>query len=139
MQALRVLVDGRPLPDNQGRSTKDKDEWTLPLPPGKHRVAVLARRADASGISDELEIDSRPLKDKPVMHVLAIGVNHYQDKDLNLNCAATDATLLAKTFERTCKGDLFADVRTQTLLNEKATAKAILRAIRRSGPTRPAR
>ena len=135
IQSLRLFVDGRPYTDANAAATFERGvqsadrEWTVELPPGKHQVAVLVRSADASGISNEIELDCRAAADKPVMHVLAIGVNEYQDKDLNLNCAANDAQLIADTFRATCQGGLFAEVRTHVLLNDKATRKGIQEAI----------
>jgi WD40 repeat protein len=135
IKALRLFVDGRPLNDKNVSTTfergvpKDEREWTVELPDGNHRVMVLARSADASGMSNEVEIDCRPAKDKPVLHVLAVGVSVYQDKALNLGCADNDATLLAKTFKSQSEGPLFGEVRPTVLLNKDATAQAVRAAI----------
>ena len=107
---------------------KDEREWLVELPPGKHQVAVLARAEDGFNVSNEVEIDCRPAKEKPVLHVLAIGVDKYQNKGLNLSCAANDAELIAKTFKTQCAGGLFGEVRTTVLLDEEATAAGVPRA-----------
>jgi uncharacterized caspase-like protein len=109
---------------------KDEQTWTVTLPPGKHQLAVLAGSSDASAISNKEIVDARAKADLPVMHVLAIGVSEYKDKTLNLNSAVKDATGIADTFKSACKGELFEDVRTQLLPNEKATREGVLAAIR---------
>jgi WD40 repeat protein len=136
IKSLRLYLDGRPFDARNAAATfeagvlENKQKWTLTLPPGKHHLAVLARSSDASAVSKELEIDSGPHQDKPVLHVLAIGINKYQDRDLNLASAANDAELITRTFETACKGELFGQVRAQPpLLNEKATRDKILEAI----------
>jgi WD40 repeat protein len=135
IKSLRLYVDGRLFDAKNAAATFDagvlenKQKWTVKLPPGKHHVAVLARSTDVSAVSKELELDGPPLVDKPVLYVLAIGINTYQDKDLNLGSAANDAKLITQTFETACKGELFGQVRTQTLLNEKATRDKIVEAI----------
>ena len=136
IKSLRLFVDGRPFTDTKAAAAfergvlNDVQEWSVTLPPGKHQVAVLVRSADSSGISNELELDCRAAVDKPVMHVLAIGVDVYQDKALNLGCAVNDARLIADTFTRTCKGALYPEVNTQVLLNDMATRDGIRDAIR---------
>jgi hypothetical protein len=133
--ALRLLVDGRPLPAgvgvNEYREGKQKDtvEWTVALPSGTHHLAVLARSADASAVSNEIEIDCREAAEKPILHVLAVGVDRYQSEGLNLKCAANDARTLAAAFKKGCQGDVFPEVRTSVLLDREATRPGILKAI----------
>jgi WD40 repeat protein len=140
--ALRLLVDGRPLIGKEGireyREGKQKEtvEWKVSLPPGQHQVSALARSADASAVSNDVEIDCRPAAEKPVLHVLAVGVSQYQDRDLNLKSAASDAAAIADAFRKNCKGDIYGEVHATTLPNEKATRPTVLAAIEelRSGP-----
>ena len=68
----------------------------MTLPPGQHQLAVLARSAEASAISNEVEVDCRPAAEKPTLHVLAVGVNEYRDHDLNLKSAVNDARSVAQ-------------------------------------------
>jgi WD40 repeat protein len=140
--ALRLFVDGRPYDDKNAAVTlprgvpKDVRNWDITLPPGKHRLRVLARSTDAANRSNEVEIDCRPPQQRPVLHVLAVGIDKYQDKGLNLSCAVNDATLLAATLKDQCPGPLFGAVHPRILLNEKATRKAVLDALEamRLGP-----
>ena len=135
LKSLRLFVDGHLFNDAKAAIafdngvSKDEREWTVELPPGDHQVAVLARSEDATGLSNKVEVDCRPAKDKPVLHVLAIGVSEYKNKALDLGCPHKDAQLLAKTFKSQCQGNLFGEVRTTVLLNKDATAAGIRAAI----------
>jgi hypothetical protein len=136
IKALRLLVDGRPLPDRQGlaeyKDGKQKEDipWTVKLPPGPHQLAVLARSADTSAISNEEEVNCTEAKDLPVLHVLAIGVNKYKEPKLDLNCAENDARGIARAFEKGCKGELFGKVSPTILIDKQASRQAILDAIK---------
>ena len=137
VKSLCIMVDGRAASGDDYLKKFDKPQakvseiWPdLELPPGKHRVVVLAKSEDASSQSNALEIDTRPITELPVMHVLAVGVSKYNDKGLNLNCADADAELIAKTFQDACKGALFGDVKATVLVNDKATRDAVLGALK---------
>jgi hypothetical protein len=138
IQALRLLVDGRPFPGKGGQTEyekgkeKDKDtvEWTVTLPPGMHQLAVLARSADASGVSSEVPIDHRAKTEIPTLHVIAVGINKYEDPGLELTCAARDAEGIVAAFKKGCKGEIYGEVRAAPpLIDEKATRDAVLKAI----------
>jgi hypothetical protein len=145
LQSLQILVDGRPFSGANARvvfgreEREDTRQWQVSLPPGRHQLAVLARSADAVALSNKVEVDTRTPADKPVLHVLAVGIDKYKDKTLNLTCAANDAKSLAKAFQDKCKGELFGDVRAQTLLNEKATRDGVLAELNklRTDPQKP--
>jgi WD40 repeat protein len=135
--ALRLLVDGRPLPD--GQATLDLKEprekaaatWTVMLPPGDHELKVLARSADAAGASEAVVVPQAPAKAGPTLHLLAIGINGYRDKDLRLNCAVNDARALAQAFQ-SCAGDgkLFSRFRgDKPLLDAGAKRDDVLKAL----------
>src|SRR5262249_53292257 len=133
---LRLLVDGRPLPD---RSTgyadlgagKDRAEveWTVALPPGKHQLAVLARSPDASATSPPVELNYLARDNLPELHVLAIGIDAYQDKTLRLQFAAADARAIADAFKKCCKGALFGDVAGGALVDGDARRDKVLEAL----------
>src|SRR5207237_1228171 len=108
--ALRLLVDGRPLPDKAGY-TKGKTEaiWDITLPPGKHHLAVLARGPDASSVSDSIEVEVADPGKQSALHILAIGINDYEDKTLKLDFAAADARAIADAFKKNSMGGLFQE------------------------------
>jgi len=130
--ALRLLVDGRPLTDGAALQTFDGGkkeaaaEWSITLPPGKHQLAVLARCPDSSSISNMVEIEVADPTKQNTLHVLAVGVNDYEDGTLKLDFAAKDARDIAAGFQKSSKGTLFHDVHSEALVNGKARKEAIL-------------
>ena len=130
--ALRLLVDGRPLTDGAANQTfdqgKDKAEaeWTITLPPGNHQLTVLARGPDSSSKSNAVHIAIADPAKQNTLHVLAIGVNDYEDSTLKLDFAAKDAQDIAANFPKCCKGELFHDVHSEALVNSKARKDAIV-------------
>jgi hypothetical protein len=135
--ALRLMVDGRPLPGNEGyiefKPGRDefKDDWVITLPGEKqnvpYRLAVLARGPDTSAFSTPVEVPYINAKKQPTMHVLAIGINEYKEKSLKLEAPVNDAKAIAANFEKCAKGPLFRDVQSKKLLDRQATPAAIIR------------
>jgi WD40 repeat protein len=142
--ALRLLVDGRPLPGKEGvadfgagKAAVD-EEWTVTLPEGKHTLTVLARGPEVSGVSEPVEVANVNPTQLPLLRVLAVGVSKYQDPALNLDFADADAKALAGAFvASTKKGDLFRDVEPITLLNDKATQPGVLAALKELRKAKP--
>jgi len=133
ISALRLLVDGRPLPDGaaQEKFAEGKDaaelEWTVTLPPGKHELSALARCADSSAVSNVVALGVADPSKQAFLHVLAVGVNKYQDKSLTLDFAAKDAQDIAANFQKCCKGELYQDVHSEVLVDAAARKDAILK------------
>jgi WD40 repeat protein len=140
--ALRLFVDGRPLADaTEGKGLKEwpqgvaraEAEWEVTLSPGEHELAVLARSPDAAAASDAVPV-RLTVRDvsRPALHLLAVGINDYQNKDLHLDFAATDAREVAAAFRKHCAGpgNLFGAVDGEPLLNDKATRAAVLQSLR---------
>jgi len=131
--ALRLLVDGRPLADGAmnekfGDGKKQAAaEWSITLPPGKHLLAVLARSPDASSKSNSIEVEVADPAKVHALHVLAIGVNDYEDSTLRLDFAAKDAQDIASGFQKVSKGELFQSVHSDVLVNARARKDAILK------------
>src|SRR5207253_292579 len=57
--ALRLLLDGRPLPGGaafqrlkQSQARVESEVWKITLPAGKHQLTALARSEDASAVSE---------------------------------------------------------------------------------------
>jgi WD40 repeat protein len=135
---LRLLVDGRPLPDGQGvldfKPAREKAdaEWEVELPPGEHELKALARSPDTAGASAGIPVAAAAAAARPALHVIAVGIDDYAQKALQLKCAVADARGLADAFAKDCvgKGNLFGDVHPTTLLDEKAKRDAVLAALK---------
>jgi hypothetical protein len=138
VRSLRLLVDGRQFPGAQGlvelpdgRQTA-RHEWEVELGPGEHELRVLAHGADTTGASDPVRVTvPLPVQNRPSLHVLAVGINAYQNKDLQLSFAAKDAREVAAAFTRSCAGagNVFGQVNPQTLLDDQATRAGVLKAL----------
>jgi len=130
--SLRLLVDGRPLQGGAclqtfGAGQKEAEaEWQITLPPGKHQLTVLGRCPDSSSRSNTVEVAVADPAKQHALHVLAIGINDYEDDALKLGFAVKDAQDIAANFTKCCKGDLFHEVHSEALVNGKARKDAIL-------------
>ena len=139
--SLQLRVDGRPLPDGQAvlelKAAQDKAEatWEVELPPGEHELKVLARSPDTAGASSAVSLDvpvPSAAAERPTLHLIAVGINAYPQKALQLGCAVADAQGLAETFGKHCAGpgNLFDKVNPTTLLDGQAKRDAILGALK---------
>jgi WD40 repeat protein len=139
VQSLRLLVDGRPLPDGQGvlelKPAQEKAEatWEVDLPPGDHELKVMARSPDTAGASAGVPVAvAVAAGNRPTLHVIAVGINAYQQPALRLGCAVADAEGLADAFGAHCAGpaNLFGQARVAPLLDKEATRAAVLEALK---------
>jgi WD40 repeat protein len=65
------------------------------------------------------------------MFVLAVGVNHYREKDLQLTVAAEDAEAVGVAFRAVAKEPIFAKTDVKVLQNEEVTRDAIEKQFKR--------
>jgi hypothetical protein len=137
--SLRLLVDGRPLPEGtaslnlKAAQERAEAEWDVTLPPGGHELRVLARTTDTAGTSQPLAVEVPPAgQGASTLHVLAVGINEFREKALRLRFAVPDARDVADAFGKHCAGagNVFGTVRRKVLLDDKATRPAVLEGIR---------
>ena len=127
--AMRLLVDGRPFQGSEGIKRFDNPQptaetsWEVPVLPGPHSFAVIAESPVSKGITKAGVVTRAGDPPKPNLYVLAVGVSAYPPPN-TLRYCATDALLLAKTFQSKSKG-LFADIEIRTLTDAQATKKGI--------------
>ena len=148
---LRLYVDGRPYVPGGKRGIKTADTgevsadfatgkdkvvnltWTFTLPgekaAGAYQVAVVARSKDAQAPSNTVAVSYVNPAKVPAMHVLASGIDRYNDATLNLKFAGKDAKELAHGFQKHAKGELFSEVHAKVLLDKDANRQAILKHI----------
>ena len=136
---LKLMLDGRPFMGSAGEKTfgtpklgQVSASWSVPLPPGKHTLLVLADSEASVGKSQEVEIayaggDDSDQVVLPKLYVLAIGISDYPG-ELKLNYAAQDAELLATTLE-TQSRSLFRKVEVRRISNKDATRSAMLKGL----------
>ena len=137
---LRVLLDGRPLPDGlksfpSAVLGEARGTWTIEVPPGSHRLVVQASSAVSKGLSDPVEIVATAENGTPngsgTLYVLAIGINDYPDKRLKLDCAAPDAQALRQAFLTNSRRLFPGGIEAKLLLDGQATRENIVGELRR--------
>jgi WD40 repeat protein len=136
--SLQLLLDDRPFEGQRGvrEVTAPKvgtvqKEWAVTLPPGEHRLRVVAQSAVSKALSDTVLVTytAAPAANDydPALHVLSIGIDAYAG-DWKLDCAVSDARGMVQTFEKQSK-DLFRrGIRSKLLLGEKHGDKDVTRA-----------
>lgn len=133
--ALQLFLDDRPYEGRRGiravptptASKPAEHEWTVELPPGTHRLSVLARTEVTTALSEAVEVTYTPAAPpdlRPGLHVLAIGINAYPG-DLRLDCAVNDATGLSQTLDSKGK-PIHRQVQARIVTDKQATRAGIL-------------
>jgi hypothetical protein len=130
--SLQLLLDGRPYPGGGGlRRLADagpavtvKVGWTVEVPPGEHKLSVLARSAVSTAVSNDLDVLLNWPLPRPKMFVLAVGINAYKDRNFRLSCSVNDASEVAKTLGE--RSQPLYDVQTRLLTNDRATRLGIV-------------
>src|SRR5207248_9668783 len=106
--------------ERDGKITRRR--FTVALVEGENKLEVRAASADGSMESEPARLALRyekPLA-KAVLHVVAVGINEYRQPGFALHFAAADARAMGDLFKRRGKA-LYADVKTQQLLDTRAT------------------
>jgi WD40 repeat protein len=140
IKAMRLLLDGLRIADQPSsvefESGKEQAsaEWDIKLPgaraEGAYKLAVLARGADSSSMSNAVEVSFIDKTKLPTLHVLAIGINKYRDPQLTLQAARQDAKTLCETMAKQAGGSgLFREVKTTLLLDGDANRAAVRKAL----------
>jgi WD40 repeat protein len=133
LKTMKLLLDGRPCSASYSARLvsasvappgKMEMEWTVTLPPGRHRLSVLAEGQQSNGISDEVWVTNAQVQQPPNLYVLSIGIDAYPE-NRKLACSANDARELAQTFKAKSQ-KLFGKVETRVLLDTAATRAGIL-------------
>jgi WD40 repeat protein len=130
--SMQLLLDGRPYTGGQGRYKiaqakpgKVSHTSAVVLPEGEHTLRVVARSDVSTGFSNELDVNFATTAPKSKLFVLVVGIDHYADKNLDLHCAANDATELAETFVKKSEA-VFAVQPPKVLIDSVATRDGIL-------------
>ena len=115
---------------------KDDEQYAekpLTLPDGDNTVTVIACNKNNTICSRGTQLTRSvhdPQSKQPSLHILAVGISSYRDRDrdLNLKFAANDAETLSKRLQQQAQG-LYRTVHTPvTLVNQDATIEKIEKA-----------
>ena len=115
----RVLAAGE---KQKVDDTTYRQSFTVALVEGENRLRVEAASADGSWESEPAELRLTLIRnlEKPVLHLLAVGVEKYAEGALNLQFCADDAQALARLFEERGQA-LYAGVRPHVLIDNQVT------------------
>lgn len=132
ISGIKVLLDGRPVASERGMKVMSgvSSEIQVTIPQHDCDVSLIAE--NSAGTSEPATIrlkwagkTSEEFVVKPRLHVLAIGVSQYQDKELTLGLPAKDASDFAAAMKLQ-GGSLYREVVTKVLTDQTATKNDIL-------------
>jgi len=129
IETLRVFLNGRPIHEIAVAPDQTDFSLSVPLVFGVNRITAVAY--DARGFSSNPKyidvISKNPDLQRPNLHVYAIGISRYArlPAEWQLEYAHTDANAIIKAF-KSQEGKMFGTVTSTLLVNEQATAEAIL-------------
>lgn len=144
VETLELRLDGRPAPladamkkfgPPVGRGKAAIAEWTLPLPPGSHRLTVHARSTTSVAVSEGPEVQGPSAAPDALglLHTVCVGVSQYANdgkgeanKGLNLKDAASDARLMDAVLRERCATTLFRPGQATLLTDRHATRDGVL-------------
>jgi len=129
---VRLYQNGKLVGTREGTHGAKTSTYSfdVKLVPGENvlRATALSNDRVESNDSSVQAVLDVPHSTKPVLHLLVIGINKYEDPGLNLKYARQDGTALAQFFAG--RGNkLFASVDTITLFDDQATQVSIQHAL----------
>ena len=129
IETLRVFLNGKPIHEVKVAPNQNEFNLSVPLVFGVNRITAVAY--DARGFSSNPKfidvISKNPELQRPNLHVYAVGVSHYtrMQAEWQLQFAHTDAMAIIDAFKKQ-EGKMFGSVTSTLLVDEEATAEAIL-------------
>lgn len=135
--AMRVMLDGKPLPDGKGVWDPDgpqpaSGEFTFDIPAGLHALTLMARTEDGPGPSPVVQVRGpKGVAEQPTLHRLCIGIDEYDVPGQNLGSAVKDAKGMFAALEKHCVGpdNRFGGATGELLVNKDATREKVLQAL----------
>jgi WD40 repeat protein len=104
---------------------------------GNNELRAVAISTDRiEGNAAEVRIPFRGVEKQAVLHLVAVGINLYQNSSLNLNFAQPDATAMLSFFSSVSPG-LFRTVKVTQLFNNGATKSELLAKLQSLKQTAP--
>jgi WD40 repeat protein len=126
---VRLYQNGKLIASDAGRSKLEATTFQIELVPGDNivRASALSREGIESN-PDEISVRfDGPAAPKPVLHVMAVGINEYEDSALNLHFAREDGQAIIDFFKKHA-APLFAKVDPISLFDGDATRDNIQKA-----------
>jgi len=136
--AMRVLLDGRPLPNGAGVWTPGptEAEFEVDVPPGPHELKLLARSADGSAVSEGVVVRGVKAGGPPqTLFRVCVGIDAYDQSGLKLSTAAKDARDVFDALGRHCVGpdNRYAAAAGELVLDKDATRARVKQVLEETG------
>ena len=130
---IKVLIDGRPSPENRGiRPSGTRGKISVSIPNRSCRVSLLAKNRFGSSEAATIDLQWKGQLEldlyKPNLYILAIGVSEYDDPAYQLNFAAKDASDFVATMQKQ-EGKLYKKVIPKLLTDGEANRVNILKGL----------
>jgi len=145
---VQLFIDDTPITIADTRSLKRSEpkgirHFNVNLPSGKHTIKVRAFAAENQGNYNDIETtvsSTYGVIQKPKLHIVAIGINEYQESSFNLKSAVADASAVyQKLLNQTSQEGIYDQGETYLLTTLNQTSKksimATMEKIRASAKT----
>lgn len=127
---IAATTRGIAVTGDAGSLTQNVLTFHIRLAQGDNDLRAVAISADRiEGKATELRIPFKGVEKQAVLHLVAVGINLYQNSALNLNFAQPDATAMLNFFSSVSPG-LFKTVKVTQLFNSGATKAELLEKLR---------
>lgn len=137
VQIVKAAKTARTLKPQKAVKRETRTRFSVRLEPGRNELEAIAlgsNRVESEPV--RLQVDAPKSPERPLLHVLAIGVNTYRNSALNLDYSVPDASGVAEFFKAVPR-NLFRDVRVHEMFDHQATRANILEALRHLRESRP--
>jgi WD40 repeat protein len=127
---VRLYQNGKLIGTRPGASSaKLQYSFEVDLLPGENIIeaSALSRERVESNKDQVRVVYERRAPSKPVLHLLVVGINEYEDPKFDLDYAQPDAEAIARFFEQ--HGGLFSSVDVVKLVDKQAAKASILQAL----------
>ena len=125
--SVNVSLNGRVINVSDGsKNTVAQYSWPLSLSNGENTITVSAYNSAGKieSVKSVYKISWQGKEEKPELYVLAVGINQYRDKSLQLNYAVSDAQAVQKKFLLQ-NNKLYNAIHIECLFDSEATKKNI--------------
>ena len=133
--SIFLMHNGRSIDElSRGLAVSAKGDcrtFPIELLPGENTLtgAAYDRENAAYGRSDDVLLQYRPRTAvKPDMHILAVGISEYRDRNIRLLSPSDDAVALASAL-KTTGSTLYGKVYASVLTNDRATRENIIKSM----------
>ncbi|MDQ8186865.1 caspase family protein [Pelagicoccus sp. SDUM812002] len=121
-RGLFVEDDEPETTDSPAPSYNQNRQFPIQLLPGDNTLTVVALNAqniESPPAELSIHLKADPNKTQPALHLVAIGIDQYQNEKYNLNYAVADATAFASTLQQNST-PLFSTVNYHPVKNDQA-------------------